>query len=49
MGYVPNSCTTCPYENCCDTAMAFADCRFYYPEKVSFLTKLKNLFGKVFH
>ena len=50
MNYVPSNCVTCPYENCCDTALNLPDCRFYYArhEKASFITKLANLFGKVF-
>ena len=51
MGQIPISCATCPYENCCDTAMAFEDCHFYYAreEKITFLMKIKYLLGKVFN
>ena len=50
MGHIPNSCVTCPYEHCCNTAMAFSDCHFYgvRNEKVSLATRLKNFFGKLF-
>ena len=51
MGNIPNSCVTCPYEHSCNTAMAFPDCHFYNmrKERVSLITRLKNLFGKGRH
>lgn len=51
MGYIPSSCTTCPFENSCNTAMNFSDCKFYHARKEgqSIMAQLKELFGKVFH
>ena len=50
MNKIPTSCTVCPHESTCNTAMGFNDCHFYYArkEKKTFLVKLKQFFGKVF-
>ena len=50
MSNIPVSCVTCPYESSCNTAMALSDCHFYYArnEHISFVTRLKNYFGKLF-
>ena len=50
MNKIPTSCTVCPHESTCNTAMGFNDCHFYYArkEKETFLVKLRQLFGKVF-
>ena len=50
MNYIPNNCISCPYETSCNTALNMPDCNFYHMRysKTSFVTKLANLFGKVF-
>jgi hypothetical protein len=51
MANIPNSCISCPYENSCNTAIAFSDCHFYSmrKEKISLMSHLRNLFGKLFN
>ena len=51
MGNIPNSCIACIFESSCNTGMNLPDCHFYgiRNEKISFVKRLKNFFGKVFN
>ena len=51
MGYGPKSCMNCPYDYRCNASMGTPGCHFYPvgQEKVSFVTRLKHLFGKIFN
>ena len=41
----PQSCTVCPYERWCRSAMYMEGCYFYHR---SFMDSLKNFLGKLF-
>lgn len=46
---IPNSCLSCPFESSCNSAMGLSGCHFYYEDnKNSFISRLKENFGKLF-
>ena len=49
MNKIPDNCTLCPFESCCDSAYGAYNCAFKSCIKEdTFIMRLKNIFGKFF-
>lgn len=47
---IPNSCLSCEFESCCDSAMGLPGCKYstFIKEKTTLKTKIKKLLIKLF-